>query len=147
VYTLINALGINLLDNQDLESVAETAARLNRWEFLLTAQGVRVAPATPEFAINASNRRHWHGPIRAYIDECLAGTNGGGDADFNMRWIASLVAEVHRILIRGGLFMYPHDTKDSVQAARLRLRRHKCLKRLRGLAWMARSRPVAGVRT
>src|SRR5258705_6608961 len=50
-------------------------------EFLRTAQGVRVAPATPEFAINASNRRHWHGPIRAYIDECLAGTNGGSDVD------------------------------------------------------------------
>src|SRR6202049_2377013 len=58
-------------------------------EFRLIAQRVRVAPDTPEFAINASNRRHWHGPVRAYIDECLAGTNGGG-ADFNMRWIGSL---------------------------------------------------------
>src|ERR1700680_633258 len=57
--------------------------------FPLPAKGVRIAPDTPEFAINASNRRHWHGPVRAYIDECLAGTNGGG-ADFNMRWIGSL---------------------------------------------------------
>ena len=56
-------------------------------EFLLVAQGVKIAPNTPEFAINASNRRHWHGPVRAYIDECLAGTSGNGGADFNMRWI------------------------------------------------------------
>ena len=63
-------------------------------EFLLTAQAVKIAPDTPEFAINASNRRHWHGPVRAYIDECLAGTNGNGGADFNMRWIGSLVAEI-----------------------------------------------------
>ena len=63
-------------------------------EFVRTARSVRVAPDTPEFAINASNRRHWHGPVRTYIDECLAGTNGGGAADFNMRWIGSLVAEV-----------------------------------------------------
>src|SRR6202011_6011673 len=58
-------------------------------EFLLIAKGVRVAPDTPEFAINASNRRHWYGPVRAYIDECLAGTKGNGAADFNMRWIGS----------------------------------------------------------
>jgi len=80
-------------------------------EFLLTAQGVRVALDTPEFAINASNRRHWHGPVRAYIDECLAGTNGGSEADFNMRWIGSLVAESLRILVRGGVFLYPADAR------------------------------------
>ncbi len=62
-------------------------------QFLLIAAGVQIAPDTPEFAINASNRRHWHGPVRAYIDECLAGINGGREADFNMRWIGSLVAE------------------------------------------------------
>src|SRR6202158_3788426 len=76
-------------------------------EFRLISQGVRIAPDTPEFAINASNRRHWHGPVRAYIDECLAGTNGGGEADFNMRWIGSLVAESLRILVRGGVVLYP----------------------------------------
>jgi len=90
-------------------------------EFLLTARGVRVAPATPEFAINTSNRRHWHGPIRAYIDECLAGTNGGGDADFNMRWIGSLVAESLRILVRGGVFLYPADARAGYREGRLRL--------------------------
>jgi fructose-1,6-bisphosphatase I len=90
-------------------------------EFVLTARGVRVAPGTPEFAINASNRRHWHGPIRAYIDECLAGTNGGSAADFNMRWIGSLVAESLRILVRGGVFLYPADARPGYREGRLRL--------------------------
>jgi fructose-1,6-bisphosphatase I len=90
-------------------------------EFLLTAQGVRIAPDTPEFAINASNRRHWHGPVRTYIDECLAGTNGGGSADFNMRWIGSLVAESLRILVRGGVFLYPADARPGYREGRLRL--------------------------
>jgi fructose-1,6-bisphosphatase I len=87
----------------------------------LIAQGVRVAPDTPEFAINASNQRHWHGPVRAYIDECLAGTNGGGEADFNMRWIGSLVAESLRILVRGGVFLYPADARPGYREGRLRL--------------------------
>jgi fructose-1,6-bisphosphatase I len=90
-------------------------------EFLLIARGVRVAPDTPEFAINASNRRHWHGPVRAYIDECLAGANGGGEADFNMRWIGSLVAESFRILMRGGVFLYPADARAGYREGRLRL--------------------------
>ncbi len=90
-------------------------------EFLLTARGVQVAPDTPEFAINASNRRHWHGPVRAYIDECLAGTNGASEADFNMRWIGSLVAESLRILVRGGVFLYPADARPGYREGRLRL--------------------------
>ncbi|MFL6792136.1 MAG: class 1 fructose-bisphosphatase [Bradyrhizobium sp.] len=90
-------------------------------EFLLIRQAVQVARATPEFAINASNRRHWYGPVRAYIDECLAGTNGGGEADFNMRWIGSLVAESLRILVRGGVFLYPADARPSYREGRLRL--------------------------
>ena len=89
-------------------------------EFLLIAQGVKIAPNTPEFAINASNHRHWHGPVRAYIDECLAGSNGGG-ADFNMRWIGSLVAESLRILVRGGVFLYPADARPGYREGRLRL--------------------------
>ena len=89
--------------------------------FLLVAQGVRIAPNTPEFAINASNRRHWHGPVRAYIDECLAGTSGDGSADFNMRWIGSLVAESLRILVRGGVFLYPADARPGYREGRLRL--------------------------
>lgn len=90
-------------------------------EFLLIRQAVRIASHTPEFAINASNRRHWHGPVRAYIDECLAGTNGGGEADFNMRWIGSLVAETLRILVRGGVFLYPADARPNYREGRLRL--------------------------
>jgi len=90
-------------------------------EFLLTQQGVRIAPDTPEFAINASNRRHWYGPVRAYIDECLAGTNGDRGADFNMRWIGSLVAEALRILVRGGVFLYPADARPGYREGRLRL--------------------------
>lgn len=86
-------------------------------EFVLIEQGVRIAPDTPEFAINASNRRHWHGPVRTYIDECLAGTN----ADFNMRWIGSLVAESLRILVRGGVFLYPADARPGYREGRLRL--------------------------
>lgn len=90
-------------------------------EFLLVRPAVQVARDTPEFAINASNRRHWHGPVRAYIDECLAGTNGGGEADFNMRWIGSLVAESLRILGRGGVFLYPADSRPSYREGRIRL--------------------------
>lgn len=90
-------------------------------EFLLVRPAVQVARDTPEFAINASNRRHWHGPVRAYIEECLAGTNGGGEADFNMRWIGSLVAESLRILGRGGVFLYPADSRPSYREGRIRL--------------------------
>jgi fructose-1,6-bisphosphatase I len=92
-----------------------------RGEFLLIRQAVQIARDTPEFAINASNRRHWHGPVRAYIDDCLAGTHGGGEADFNMRWIGSLVAETLRILVRGGVFLYPADARPSYREGRLRL--------------------------
>jgi fructose-1,6-bisphosphatase I len=90
-------------------------------QFLLVRQGVQIATDTPEFAINASNRRHWHGPVRAYIDECLAGTNGDRGADFNMRWIGSLVAEALRILVRGGVFLYPADARPGYREGRLRL--------------------------
>jgi fructose-1,6-bisphosphatase I len=90
-------------------------------QFLLIRQGVQIAPDTPEFAINASNRRHWHAPVRTYIDECLAGTKGDRDADFNMRWIGSLVAESLRILVRGGVFLYPADARPGYREGRLRL--------------------------
>ena len=82
---------------------------------------LNVPARSSEFAINASNYRHWDRPIRAYIDDCLAGATGPQDRDFNMRWIASLVAETHRILMRGGVFMYPRDRKDLSKAGRLRL--------------------------
>ncbi len=90
-------------------------------EFLLVNEAVKVAADTPEFAINASNRRHWHGPVRTYIDECLAGVHGGGEVDFNMRWIGSLVAEALRILVRGGVFLYPADARPGYREGRLRL--------------------------
>jgi fructose-1,6-bisphosphatase I len=76
---------------------------------------------TKEFAINASNMRFWEAPLKRYVDECLAGKTGTRGKDFNMRWVASMVAEVHRILTRGGIFMYPKDTKDPSKAGKLRL--------------------------
>jgi fructose-1,6-bisphosphatase I / sedoheptulose-1,7-bisphosphatase len=94
---------------------------LNLGEFILTHPALKIAPDTQEFAINASNSRFWEMPVKRYVDECLAGQSGTRDKDFNMRWIASLVAEAHRILMRGGVFLYPRDTKDSGKAGRLRL--------------------------
>jgi fructose-1,6-bisphosphatase len=90
-------------------------------EFILTHPHMRIPQETNEFAINASNERFWEPPIKRYVVECLAGSGGVRGKDFNMRWIASLVAEVHRILIRGGLFMYPKDTRDPAKQGRLRL--------------------------
>jgi len=93
----------------------------NLGEFKLTHPEIRVAPDTQEFAINTSNSRFWEPPIKRYVDECLAGRPGPRGKDFNMRWIASMVAEAHRILMRGGVFMYPRDTKDPAKPGRLRL--------------------------
>jgi fructose-1,6-bisphosphatase I len=76
---------------------------------------------TQEFAVNASNMRFWETPVKRYIDECLTGKEGPRERDFNMRWVASMVAEVYRILTRGGIFMYPKDTKDPSKAGKLRL--------------------------
>ena len=90
-------------------------------EFYLTHPDIRVPETTREFAINASNSRFWEQPVRRYVDECLAGRTGARGADFNMRWIASLVAETHRILMRGGVFLYPRDRKDPARPGRLRL--------------------------
>ncbi|MBL8528508.1 MAG: class 1 fructose-bisphosphatase [Burkholderiales bacterium] len=90
-------------------------------EFILTHPGMTVPADTREFAINASNERFWEKPVLRYVEECLAGRAGPRGGDFNMRWIASMVAEVHRILIRGGVFMYPRDTKDPSKPGRLRL--------------------------
>ena len=90
-------------------------------EFMLTHPTMQVPPQTQEFAINASNSRFWEPPIKRYVDECLAGRNGIRGKDFNMRWIGSLVAEAHRILMRGGVFIYPRDTKTPYKPGRLRL--------------------------
>jgi len=93
----------------------------NIGEFFLTHPNMTIPADTQEFAINASNMRFWEAPVKRYIDECLAGKEGSRAKDFNMRWVASMVAEVHRILTRGGIFMYPKDTKDPKKAGKLRL--------------------------
>jgi fructose-1,6-bisphosphatase I/sedoheptulose-1,7-bisphosphatase len=90
-------------------------------EFLLTHRGIRVPESASEFAINSSNSRFWEPPVSRYVAECLAGAGGPRGRDFNMRWIASLVAEAHRILVRGGVFLYPRDRKDDARPGRLRL--------------------------
>jgi fructose-1,6-bisphosphatase I/sedoheptulose-1,7-bisphosphatase/fructose-1,6-bisphosphatase I len=90
-------------------------------EFFLTHPDMRIPEEAREFAVNASNERFWEPPVRRYVEECRQGQAGPRGADFNMRWIASLVAEVHRILVRGGLFMYPRDTKEPARPGRLRL--------------------------
>ena len=90
-------------------------------EFLLIKENIQISPDTKEFAINMSNMRHWDAPVRRYVDECLAGIEGGRQKDFNMRWIASMVADVHRILCRGGVFMYPWDKRDPSKPGKLRL--------------------------
>jgi fructose-1,6-bisphosphatase I / sedoheptulose-1,7-bisphosphatase len=93
----------------------------NLGEFKLTHHRIQIPADTQEFAINASNSRFWEAPVKRYVDECLAGRTGLREKDFNMRWIASMVAEAHRILMRGGVFLYPRDTKDSAKPGRLRL--------------------------
>jgi fructose-1,6-bisphosphatase I len=87
--------------------------------FVLTNPAIRIPEDTAEFAINMSNMRRWEPPVKRYIDECLAGKDGARGKDFNMRWIASMVADVYRILSRGGIFMYPRDAKN--KDGRLRL--------------------------
>lgn len=89
--------------------------------FTLTQRDVRIPEDTQEFSINASNRRHWEAPMTRYIDECIAGKTGPRGKDFNMRWVASMVADVHRILTRGGVFMYPLDAKTAAKGGKLRL--------------------------
>jgi len=89
--------------------------------FILTHPHIQVPEDTSEFAINSSNERFWEPPIQRYVAECKAGKTDVRGRDFNMRWIASMVAEVHRILMRGGIFMYPKDTKDPSKPGRLRL--------------------------
>lgn len=90
-------------------------------EFCLTGPNIRIPEETTEFAINSSNFRRWDGHIKAYIDDCLRGVDGPNGKNYNMRWIASLVAECHRIMSRGGIFLYPGDRRPAYQSGRLRL--------------------------
>ncbi|MES2184924.1 MAG: class 1 fructose-bisphosphatase [Pseudomonadota bacterium] len=89
--------------------------------FVLTQENVQVPPDTKEFAINVSNMRFWDAPVKRYIEECLQGKDGPRGKDFNMRWVASMVADVHRILTRGGIFMYPWDSREPEKPGKLRL--------------------------
>lgn len=99
------------------------AFTLNRelGSFVLTQEHLRIPENTREFAINAANMRHWEPPVKRYVDELLAGSDGPRGQDFNMRWVASMVADVHRILCRGGVFMYPIDDKNRGKGGKLRL--------------------------
>jgi fructose-1,6-bisphosphatase I/sedoheptulose-1,7-bisphosphatase len=90
-------------------------------EFILTHPDLRVPEQTSEFAINSSNARFWEPAVKRYVDECLAGKSGPRGKDFNMRWVASLVAETHRILMRGGVFLYPRDDREHGRSGKLRL--------------------------
>lgn len=89
--------------------------------WVLTQKNMRIPTETKEFAINSSNARHWHPPVTRYVDEMLTGKNGPRGKDFNMRWVASMVADVHRILNRGGIFMYPADAREPDLPGKLRL--------------------------
>ncbi len=89
--------------------------------FKLTHNDIQIPQDTAEFAVNMSNQRFWEEPVQRYVQECIEGTSGSRDKNFNMRWVASMVGEVYRILTRGGIFMYPFDTKDPAKAGKLRL--------------------------
>jgi len=90
-----------------------------RW--VQTVERVTIPAETKEYAINASNMRHWADPVRTYVEECLAGEGGCRGKNFNMRWVASMVADVHRIMMRGGVFLYPWDAREPNRAGKLRL--------------------------
>lgn len=89
--------------------------------FVLTQEDLRIPEDTKEFAVNMSNQRHWAAPVKRYIDECLQGRDGPRGKDFNMRWVGSMVADVHRILTRGGVFLYPWDNREPEKPGKLRL--------------------------
>lgn len=90
-------------------------------QYIQTSESMDVPEDTKEFAINMSNQRHWYKPVQRYIAELLEGKTGVRGKDFNMRWIASMVADVHRVLTRGGIFMYPKDLRDPNKPGKLRL--------------------------
>ena len=90
-------------------------------QFLLAKHGIKIPADTQEYAVNASNARHWSKPMRLYIEDSNAGEAGPRDVNFNMRWVASLVAETHRILSRGGIFIYPADSRKTYEVGRLRM--------------------------
>ncbi len=116
IYGPQTALILTVGDGTDIFTLDRASGTFRR-----TAASVRVPLHTREFAINASNYRHWDPPVRAWFDDCLAGTEGPRGEDFNMRWIASMIAEAHRILMRGGIYLYPGDARQGYRNGRLRL--------------------------
>ena len=103
------------------DGVAKFTLDKETGSWTMTGNHLRIPEETREFAINASNARHWYPPVRRYVDELLAGRTGPRGKDFNMRWVASMVADVHRILCRGGIFMYPGDAREPDKPGKLRL--------------------------
>ncbi len=103
------------------DGVAKFTLDRETGSWTMTGNHLRIPEETREFAINASNARHWEPPVRRYIDEMLAGRTGPRRRDFNMRWVASMVADVHRIMCRGGIFMYPRDAREPDKPGKLRL--------------------------
>jgi fructose-1,6-bisphosphatase I len=101
------------------KGVAAFSLDTSSGDWLMTKDRMTIPPVTREFAINVSNQRHWEQPVQRYIAECVAGKTGPRGADFNMRWLASMVGDVHRILTRGGIFMYPVDSRKGVGKLRL----------------------------
>lgn len=103
------------------QGVAAFTLDREQQQYYLTTPRMAIPASTQEFAINMSNQRHWYAPVQRYINELLAGKTGERNKDFNMRWIASMVADVHRVLTRGGIFMYPKDSRDPNKPGKLRL--------------------------
>ena len=103
------------------DGVAEFTLDREQGSFILVQENMRIPEDTHEFAINMSNMRHWAPPVKRYIDECLAGKDGPRGKDLNMRWVASMVADVHRIITRGGIFLYPWDKREPEKPGKLRL--------------------------
>ncbi len=110
------SLGLTVGAGTDIFTLDRT-----RGSFVLTGPRVKIPPVSNEFAINASNYRHWAPPVRQWFDDCIAGAEGPRGRNFNMRWIASMVAEAHRILVRGGVYAYPGDAREGYRSGRLRL--------------------------
>lgn len=103
------------------DGVAMFTLDREKGSFVLTERNMRIPEQTQEFSINMSNMRHWDAPVKRYIDECLAGTDGPRGKNYNMRWVASMVGDMHRILTRGGVFLYPWDKRDPNKPGKLRL--------------------------
>lgn len=116
IYGPQTVLAVTLGDGTDLFTLDSACGK-----FIRTQANVRVPSQAREFAINASNYRHWDQPVQTWFNDCLAGVDGPRAENFNMRWIASMVAEAHRILVRGGVYIYPGDARQGYRNGRLRL--------------------------